>query len=206
MIFLFPRWDMLIPWRVTPYFSAVFVIGGTLHGGRLTGHELRSLRSRPPMATPPWVVKILIMPLSLGWRFFCDFFDRNFQWKEKTRWCFQTCFIFTPTWGNDPIWLYDIFQMGWNHQLVKGTENEDKKASWWTEVHVLGQTTENINLLVTHAVSLGGAQILWTGLGCFFVRTQVLLVLILNGETPNLWCKKAIVQPMEFLALPTALL
>ena len=23
----------------------------------------------------------------------------------------------TPTWGNDPIWLYDIFEMGWNHQL-----------------------------------------------------------------------------------------
>ena len=26
-------------------------------------------------------------------------------------------FIFIPTWGDDPIWLYDIFQMGWNHQL-----------------------------------------------------------------------------------------
>ena len=24
-------------------------------------------------------------------------------------------FIFTPTWGNDPI-LTNIFQMGWNHQ------------------------------------------------------------------------------------------
>ena len=24
-------------------------------------------------------------------------------------------FIFTPTWGHDPIWLF--FQMGWNHQL-----------------------------------------------------------------------------------------
>ena len=27
-------------------------------------------------------------------------------------------FFFTPTWGNDPVWLYNIFQMGWNHQLV----------------------------------------------------------------------------------------
>ena len=26
-------------------------------------------------------------------------------------------FIFTPSWGNDPFWLYNIFQMGWNHQL-----------------------------------------------------------------------------------------
>ena len=25
---------------------------------------------------------------------------------------------FTPTCGNDPIWLYNIFQMGWNHELV----------------------------------------------------------------------------------------
>ena len=24
---------------------------------------------------------------------------------SKTRWWFQTFFIFTPTWGNDPIWL-----------------------------------------------------------------------------------------------------
>ena len=31
-----------------------------------------------------------------------------------TRWWFQTFFMFTPTWGNDPIWL-----MGWNHQLEK---------------------------------------------------------------------------------------
>ena len=33
-------------------------------------------------------------------------------------WWFQICFIFTPTWGEDPIWLYNIFQMGWKHQLV----------------------------------------------------------------------------------------
>ena len=28
-------------------------------------------------------------------------------------------FIFTPTWGDDPIWRI-FFQMGWNHQLVLG--------------------------------------------------------------------------------------
>ncbi len=27
-------------------------------------------------------------------------------------------FMFIPTWGRFPIWLYNIFQMGWNHQLV----------------------------------------------------------------------------------------
>ena len=31
---------------------------------------------------------------------------------------FRYLFIFIPIWGNDPIWLYNIFQMGWNHQLV----------------------------------------------------------------------------------------
>ena len=33
-------------------------------------------------------------------------------------WWFQICFMFIPTWGNDPI-LTNIFQMGWNHQLVE---------------------------------------------------------------------------------------
>ena len=28
--------------------------------------------------------------------------------------------MFTPTWGNDPILLINIFQRGWNHQLEKG--------------------------------------------------------------------------------------
>ena len=30
----------------------------------------------------------------------------------RTRWWFQICFIFTPTWGNDPIWLAHIFLNG----------------------------------------------------------------------------------------------
>ena len=25
--------------------------------------------------------------------------------KGNTRWCFHICFILTPTWGNDPIWV-----------------------------------------------------------------------------------------------------
>ena len=35
-----------------------------------------------------------------------------------SRWWFQAFFVFTPTWGNDPIWLI-FLQMGWNHQTVK---------------------------------------------------------------------------------------
>ena len=34
------------------------------------------------------------------------------SWYNLTRWWFQTCFIFIPTRGNDPIWLYNMFQMG----------------------------------------------------------------------------------------------
>ena len=33
-------------------------------------------------------------------------------------WWFQIFSISTPTWGNDPIWLINIFQRGWNHQPV----------------------------------------------------------------------------------------
>ena len=38
-----------------------------------------------------------------------------FAWKP--RWWFQIYFIFTSTWGNDPIWLV-FFRWGWNHQPV----------------------------------------------------------------------------------------
>ena len=39
--------------------------------------------------------------------------------------------MFTPTWGNDPIWLIssNIFQMGWNHQLVYCLEDTQTSTS-----------------------------------------------------------------------------
>ena len=40
---------------------------------------------------------------------------RTPEWKQHlSGWWFQIFFIFTPTWGNDPIWLifFRIFQMG----------------------------------------------------------------------------------------------
>ena len=63
----------------------------------------------------------LVMGGSLGW---CRSGRTNsaeasdMEW-IRTGWWFQICFILTPTWGNDPIWLTNIFQMGWNHQLEK---------------------------------------------------------------------------------------
>ncbi len=41
----------------------------------------------------------------------------NYSLLKFSRWWFQTFFIFTPTWGRFPI-LTNIFQLGWNHQLV----------------------------------------------------------------------------------------
>ena len=42
---------------------------------------------------------------------------KNPKTTDKTRLCFQTFFIFSPTWGSDPIY-WNIFHMGWfNHQL-----------------------------------------------------------------------------------------
>ena len=58
---------------------------------------------------------------SLLWFFFVPLFSLILSMTSPTGWWFQIFFIFTPTWGNDPIWLYHIFQihifqMGWNHQ------------------------------------------------------------------------------------------
>ena len=40
--------------------------------------------------------------------------------KKLTGWWFQIFFMFTPVWGRFPIWLYSIFQMGWNHSPHDG--------------------------------------------------------------------------------------
>ena len=49
-------------------------------------------------------------------------------------WWFQLFFIFTPTWRNNLIWLYNIFQMGWNHQLcshfIKNHLHENRFGRW----------------------------------------------------------------------------
>ena len=45
-----------------------------------------------------------------------------------TRWWFQMFFIFTPSWGNDPISLI-LFEMGWNH-LGKGWGTM-VRCCWW---------------------------------------------------------------------------
>ena len=42
-----------------------------------------------------------------------------FSWGEYSFWVVVSFFlnIFTPTWGDDPIWLI-FFKLGWNHQVA----------------------------------------------------------------------------------------
>ena len=46
-----------------------------------------------------------------------------------SRWWFQIFYIFTPTWNNDPIWLYNIFQIG----LVQPPTRFDVLATWMSQ-------------------------------------------------------------------------
>ena len=42
-----------------------------------------------------------------------------FEDDSSLRWWFQRFLVFSLTWGKDAIWLIcDMFQRGWNHQLV----------------------------------------------------------------------------------------
>ena len=43
----------------------------------------------------------------------------------STRWRFQICFMFTPTWGNDPISLYNMFQC-----FFLGGDGNQQTKSW----------------------------------------------------------------------------
>ena len=52
--------------------------------------------------------------------------------------------IFIPTWGRFPFWLYNIFQMGWNHQLETVTQ------PYWK-----GDLYTNLPLLLTTYPSHG---------------------------------------------------
>ena len=53
-----------------------------------------------------------------------------------SRWWLNRFFYFHPlNWENNPIWLYNVFQMGWNHQLdfvgnKGGGVNETKWAPY----------------------------------------------------------------------------
>ena len=99
--------------------------------------EITSWTSLSPLKLQsPWFVILLWTLLlklqaaleslagGLGWpNLFSQFANSN--WKSIitwTSWWFQIFVIFIPTWGKIPI-LTNIFQMGWNHQLVNPWDN-----------------------------------------------------------------------------------
>ena len=94
--------------------------GDTLVLGRVTGVivPMNGVVTRLIAGRGPTLYKVTPAPTTyrrgcFSLIFFC--FRR-----KRARWWFQRFFIFAPTWGNDPIWLIDIFQMGWfNHQLER---------------------------------------------------------------------------------------
>ena len=62
------------------------------------------------------------------------FFGAELEDHNKSRWWFQMFFIFTPTWGNDPMWLI-FFHMGWNHHLLNPMnmlhKSPQRGTIWW---------------------------------------------------------------------------
>ena len=83
---------------------------------------------------------------SLSWRGL-NFWGAN-EWEVLNWVVVSNIFIFTPIWGNDPFWLLYIFQMGWNHQLVKLSILEE-----W--VYQLGMLAWFLKLVVWKASSRG---------------------------------------------------
>ncbi len=60
----------------------------------------------------------------------CVLFHRVHVLYTITRSWFQMLFIFTPIWGNDPIWRA-YFQMGWNHQPDKHQPSVGQYTHTW---------------------------------------------------------------------------
>ena len=165
--------------------------------------------SKTPPKTPPWdyffwqklnwgmVVEWVIQISSVKSSFstwaswmmcsiiFCE--EKNqlalWHWRKTnwSRWWFETFFIFTPKIGeHNPIWLYNIFQMGWNHQLVMNlsrhfvffSENWGSlgpfflKKTWQGTKVLLSMVLRQAWLLYIKTVSIKACI---TGSGCFFV-------------------------------------
>ena len=103
-----------------------------------------------------------------------------------TRWWFQISFIFTPTWGNDPIFTH-IFQMDWNHQPDEFYGeiqppwldfNQSRVrfffpggSFWWSAGRVTHQDLDQIlPHLVDEGVLPGISRVLWSFWGVFLFR------------------------------------
>ena len=71
---------------------------------------------------------------------------------------FKHFFIFTPTRGRFPIWLYNIFQRGWNHQLVYIISQVTPSWSFFeTETSCPGGNTRHEDFLGFQVDDLNGS-------------------------------------------------
>ena len=69
---------------------------------------------------------------------------------NKSRWWFQTFFIFTPTWGNDPIWLIFCKRVETTNQkwfvtfwLPNGKFLMTRKKPWENSGNLAGKAERN---------------------------------------------------------------
>ena len=111
MIFLFPRWDMLIPWRVYDYMMDMdeSISSWYFRLGPGSAHPI-------PYAAP---TSRRIQELVENYNAFLEQVDEHTQCPPpKARWWFQRFFYFHPYLGKIPN-LTNIFQRGWNHQPEK---------------------------------------------------------------------------------------
>ena len=140
--------------RAHRYFSATSAVhawrrnGASLMDPHRTAGEAQLWSFPPGPEGPDSHPFIYGFKLSMGWGFTKSLLPGKTGGvlpKHLEGWWFRICFIFTPTWGNDPIWLI-FFQMGWfNHQL-------DLFKTWLFEVP--GFQDENI-LHMTSRIGFG---------------------------------------------------
>ena len=102
MIFLFPRWDMFVSWRVTK---------------RWDFHPMSSLPFGSKGARHTFApLSVFVETPGLWWRV-VGRFGEGCKWGEisppsKSRWWFQILFIFTPKFEEDEPNLTHIFSKG----------------------------------------------------------------------------------------------
>ena len=76
-----------------------------------------------------------------------------------TRWWFQICLIFIPTWGNDPIWLI-FFSNGWNDQLVYH-KNQRKNVGKYTMHRSYGIWFRGRNQILSRVLTYKKFRVWW---------------------------------------------
>ena len=90
--------------------------------------------------------------------------DLNRATCSWTRWWFHIFFIFTPTWGNDPIWLAHIFQMGGEKPPTRWTMYlslvSKLLSMWWASRSIEGKKQVGTNSLHNFVARLDHSSVI----------------------------------------------